>query len=471
MRNRAILGVMGLTVVAMLFPATPVRASITVLDQYNLGENDPGAVVGGIAANPTIDAVGTNHLQRGGSPTYSGSTRAPGSTLAVDFNGVNQWYSLGAPLTTAVDDFGMDLWLRPDSVATTTFMHNGYIAANLDGYGIMILGGAYQGHFPGRSMVGIAAVQTGNWTHLALVRTGGTAPLYINGHPSGATATAAPAAPTTAFSLAATHTGGTPFDGLLDQARVFTFDAGQFNPLTDLPYVSPFQVMGHYRLGEHDAGAGAGLPGAASSIDETGAFPLSKSGSPTYSADVPIQNSPRSTLSLQLSGADVDGYSAASVLTTANDNYILEAWVKPDSTTDNGIVAYNGNSGSSGFGLMEYNGRWQGLHGGLAFLDFGAPVETGVWHHLAMVRDNGITRLYVDGRQQGTTFNFVPGIPKGNFLVGSGFDGLVDEVRLSLFTGPFDVGMLTYVPEPSTFALLGLGFTGLLGFRWRRRRK
>ena len=96
----------------------------------------------------------------------------------------------------------------------------------------------------------------------------------------------------------------------------------------------------------------------------------------------------------------------------------------------------------------------------------------------AFVREMGQTKLYVDGVAFGPTLTSGLNTPNGWFMVGGNpgnaveaFDGQLDEIRLSRFTGPFDPSMLLrepiLIPEPATLAILALGVAPLL----RRRRR
>src|SRR5437899_1963704 len=110
--------------------ATRSHATVTNAAWYRLGENDPGAASGQIVNSTTMDFVGTNHLKRFGSPRYTNavSTDAAklGSTLAVRFDGVSQFYS-NAVVTTARNNFGIEAWARilTTNQGTYVIAHNG----------------------------------------------------------------------------------------------------------------------------------------------------------------------------------------------------------------------------------------------------------------------------------------------------------------------------------------------------------
>ena len=185
---------------------------------------------------------------------------------------------------------------------------------------------------------------------------------------------------------------------------------------------------------------------------------------------------------MDFTGVDGTQFSAGPVLTTQTDNYVLEAWVNATSTTGVDIVAYNGNTSNAGFGLIRNGSEWQALHGGVAVLDFDAPVTLDEWTHLALVREGGLSRLFVNGLQVGPSLANGMNLPAGNFMIGGNpnlagesFAGLIDEVRLSLLNGAFTTQMLLLnenvvlipIPEPAALSLILLGGAAL-GIRRRR---
>lgn len=112
---------------------------------YRLGEEDQNAGSGVTVTSPTSDSAGANPLQPFGSPVYT-SAVAPdasaqvASDLGVQLNG-NGRYLSNAIVTSVVDNFGIEAWVRPDEVSSTYqfVAYNGNTANN--GWGIAWQGG------------------------------------------------------------------------------------------------------------------------------------------------------------------------------------------------------------------------------------------------------------------------------------------------------------------------------------------
>ncbi len=193
---------------------------------------------------------------------------------------------------------------------------------------------------------------------------------------------------------------------------------------------------------------------------------------------------------------------------TGNESYTVAAWFQADTSSlpgdadPKGIIGW-GNYGSvrqvNALRLFQDNGfrhYWWG-----ADLDAsdaqvagqGVDVDDGQWHHITATYDQltGLRTLYLNGQllvqdspgpNGATAANFAIGRTCTFCAGGEFFDGLLDDVAVfdvalsadqvatvmggdfSAFGGP--------VPEPSTYALAGLGALGvLLGARRRVRAK
>ena len=76
---------------------------------------------------------------------------------------------------------------------------------------------------------------------------------------------------------------------------------------------------------------------------------MKKYGSPTYTADA----APGSSLAMNFTGAEGEYFSADISVGAPNDNFILEAWVRPNRITDEPMfIVYNGGGDRDGYGLI-----------------------------------------------------------------------------------------------------------------------
>ena len=204
-----------------------------------------------------------------------------------------------------------------------------------------------------------------------------------------------------------------------------------------------------YHLGDLDTNAANNVV-VTNSSDYTGGTSLNAVGSPTYSTDVPADYPLIDTYSMNFTGAN---YATAAVVTNLTDNFGVSAWVKVRTTTGaNRAIVYNGDTTSNGWGLYQIGNTFQGLFGGVTMIG-NAPIQTDVWTHLALVRQQGVTTLYVNGIASGTDAS-APNSPSGLFALGVApsaltnefFDGLIDEVAVFTFgAGEFSTNDLSFV--------------------------
>ncbi|WP_028605800.1 LamG domain-containing protein [Ottowia thiooxydans] len=205
-----------------------------------------------------------------------------------------------------------------------------------------------------------------------------------------------------------------------------------------LPAWGAINVIAHYSLGEADSGAANNAVVASGTQPTTGATTLPVIGAPQYSNAGAPQPRP-SRLSVQFNGS-TDGFRAPSVLTTASDNFGIEAWVRASSTAGSSQVVYNGDSSTSGGGIFRNGAYWGFLYGGQTLELTATPsVDLNTWTHLALVVSGGTSTLYKNGVAV-HTYAGPPAVPDGAFSIGVGatsngefFAGNVDEVRVFTF--------------------------------------
>jgi hypothetical protein len=234
-------------------------------------------------------------------------------------------------------------------------------------------------------------------------------------------------------------------------------------------------VVAYYRLGEADPGAMADSPVGTLTMD-SGMFGLNMNlvGNLSYSADVAPSAATATGSTLSISDPTAAGYAyIVPQLTTATDNFGIEGWFKLTDPTMVNVLAWNGNLGNpqSGWGLITYQGTLQGYYPQIALLDTGFTPTANEWFYVALVRDNGVAKIYINGTTPLTPTSadatpVEPAVLSALTTGGSadGMKGLLDEVRIFTFSpGAFDASKdLLIVPprEPVDLAIFQACSTG-----------
>ena len=218
--------------------AVPAQATVTVLNQWHLGEADVGASAGGAGAAATVDSVGGFNLNKVGTPVYAGDVPANiGSTLSMAFNGTaDQYQNASGVASTLTDNFGIEAWVKSNGSTSgnAAIAYNGN--SSNSGWGIYRFGGSYGLLYGGNIAANASPISTA-WTELALVRDNGTTTFYVNGVAS-STTTTGPNLPTGSVAIGGNPLGslspppqGVPqefFGGEIDEVRIFSFAPGAF---------------------------------------------------------------------------------------------------------------------------------------------------------------------------------------------------------------------------------------------------
>jgi hypothetical protein len=234
------------------------HATVTNVAYWRGGENDfPEATQG---SRITVDIAGTNNLQPWNTPQSTpgynqfgpyyatpanytvdvNATRAPGSSVNWDFDpGAGNTFT-GSAITTANANWGIQCY-------TTTqygyIMMNGNAGgAGSGGYGLFVHNGFYSAIMPGIAVLQGTVAPNGNWRNLALVNNNGTLELYVDGvldvysYPGGSQLFGAG----NKLTFGGTYNGSDYVgiaNGSIDEARLFTFEVGAFEPEDLLDYV------------------------------------------------------------------------------------------------------------------------------------------------------------------------------------------------------------------------------------------
>ncbi len=212
-------------------------------------------------------------------------------------------------------------------------------------------------------------------------------------------------------------------------------------------------VHHYYRMGENDSGQKPGV--AFTTRDVAGTKDITWAGGPFYSTAVSSEAAARVGSVYSMDFFSTGGpYGSATLLTNVTDNFGVEAWIYPTTTSGSHVMFYNGDPGSSGWGIRILNGTYEILFGGVIFTGGGVPVAN-TWTHVALVRASGVANLYVNGVSVINTA-LAPNPAVGTFSVGATpgtftdpWPGLLDEVRFFTFAaGQFSMNdLLRLAPD------------------------
>ena len=124
------------------------------------------------------------------------------------------------------------------------------------------------------------------------------------------------------------------------------------------------------------------------------------------------------------------------------DDFTWECWVYPSVSSSAALIMGNYNStGTGAYAMLYQSGDWRlfwDTSAGTLIITGYGYISQGVWYHVAVVRDSGTFRLYIDGTQRGTSATSLDlNSTDRDFYIGSDqngswdINGYIDEVRVS----------------------------------------
>lgn len=189
-------------------------------------------------------------------------------------------------------------------------------------------------------------------------------------------------------------------------------------------------------------------------------------------------------LSMQYTGTSTGFFGLyRNTINTTVDNVAYDLWLKPTSSSGTKYVVSHGYTAGSGAGFaLIQNGSNIEVHmNGSAVIT--AALSINSWQQVAVVRDSGVTTLYINGSSVGTSsatptsdasslldFGMAQGV--GGSLA---YFGFIDEARFLTWSGTdnlalTDLNYVSAIPEPSTYAVMaGAAMLGLA--IWQRRKR
>jgi hypothetical protein len=383
------------------------------------------------------DAIGSNN------GTVNGATlttdRFGNANSAYSFDGVDDFITVPSGAFLA---YTISVWVKFDSSPSdrgvVTFSNGSSAASPFGAWSHQIRTNS-TGNFRHYSVVpgavnldGSTVASQNEWYHVAISADAtGQMKLYVNGVPDA-----------TPVNTAGLWTGGTHFhfgngsgfganllNGAIDEVKIFNTQLSDaevladFNDTTTPPSSSPIAYYPFNGNANDAAGSNNGtVNGATLTTDRFG--------------------NPNSAYSFD--GVN-DVISFNSPFTTSTDNFTITAWVKRASASSGGQIVSNGRNPGNGFPASEYDGYSYGTGGGSLAANYhaviapegGCPPQGTGWDFTALVRESGVTKLYLNGVQCPNTFTNAPFTPTQNAFIGalngnniSPFEGAIDDVKI-----------------------------------------
>ena len=170
--------------------------------------------------------------------------------------------------------------------------------------------------------------------------------------------------------------------------------------------------------------------------------------------------------SVDFDGSDVAYTDNSSNYTLGTGDFTLEYWFKADTIPSSGnysnLVDYSDNDWST---RIQPDGTHQYMSGGSARITSTTSLGKDQWHHIAIVRSSGTSRMYVNGVQEGGTYSDSTNYNFTLFYMGrrengvNPYDGKISNLRLVVGTAVYTSSF-----RPPTEPLTNITNTKLLCF-------
>ena len=362
---------------------------------------------------------------------------------SVDFDGNDRLIlASDAVLSPNNQDFTFEVWLYPDAAWGGSFDSVYYNEPG--GAGGFWLG-AYQGDWVVRTggttnhITIDPAPPVGQWTHVAITRTGGYMRVYYNGAEKGTVSNS------TNWLTGATYIGddggGSTYNGYMSNLRFIKGTAlytNHFAPPTD-----PLTNVTNTKLlccqSNASVTTAAVAPGS-----------ITTNGDPTASdSQYPFPFYSNGGFGVNFDGAtDGDALTVADFPNFLTNDFTVECYIMPDNVSggiDTIMDTYQNSSSTGAWWALHQNnnGFYWGRNNANPISTSG-NISNGTWYHIAMVRNGTNFTMYLNGSSIGTyteSYNYSDGGSETRTLSigrqhnpGSGrqYDGKISNVRITI---------------------------------------
>ena len=362
------------------------------------------------------------------------------SSLLCDGTGDWLTFPTHADFDFGAGDLTIDLWMRPADITDV----------NIIGWGNTVAGAIYINasnklvfySSAVNQIIGGTTIVVNTWNHVRLVRSGTIFYLYLNGVLEG---DAEPATQT--YDQAVLYIGGTgganPFNGHIDGVRILKGTNLRAIIAQDFPFNSTRNTSD---LLINFDGVDAATAYVTDDVVERTVTFLS-------TAQLDSAERRRGETSLRTGLTTTAGVTipSAADLALGTTDFTIEFHIMPNSITGTQLIWDQRNAGTSVFPAIYMLSNTMRLYVNGADRIISSTIMTiGAWFHIVVERTAGVTRMYIDGVQEGADYtdanNYgqnILGLGDATYVTGNSFDGWLDGIRQNsneaIYNGDFGV--------------------------------
>jgi len=338
------------------------------------------------------------------------------------------------PLAVGAGDFTIEGWFNTSNVsssAATIFKHYASPGTN-DILEIRLVTNTVTVRY--RVSGGVEAALTSGtitaeqWYHVAFVRNSGVVKGYLNGTEFGsASFTGNLVATTTTTTIGCDQSGTSNFTGDISNFRFVKGTAVYTSAFTP-PTAPPTNIANTSLLCNF---TNAGI------FDQTAKNILETVGD----AKVSTAQYKYGTGSVVFDGTGDYLIAPSKICDFGTGNFTVEGWIRVSNTTGAKFIADSRSTGSdAGFGLLLEDSTGYKLRvyrNGGYLITSSSTISSNTWYHVAFVRNNSNSFLYIDGTQVANSSDTNSYIQAGSFRIGAGwnngdfFNGYIDDLRIT----------------------------------------
>jgi len=407
------------------------------------------------------------------------STNLPFGERSVYFDGSGDYLTFPEP--TLSGDFTLETWVQPTSLTGTRLLFSSSSQSNVQIPRIQTNGGVYvyiNGTQLNAGSTATALANTNEWHHFALTRSGTTVYAFVDGEEIWNTtfSSSFKVGVLGAFFLSGSLYTTNPyyFGGYASNTRIVNGTAlytAAFTPPTEpLTAVSGTSLLTCQDAVFQDNSGNAHaitVNGNAEASTNIPFAPVTTYGVQQYLDDA-------FTVSPQGGSGYFDGTgdylnSSASMTIPTNGDFTIECWVYATTQTNQGVIQLSTTNSIADFDIfismypnLEF--QWGYSSGNNYVSTTGSKFPIRTWLHVAMVRNSGTTKLYINGVDSGGTVSSTTAYTITNMFVGSYystsnlFNGYISDARVingtALYTSNFTPPTAPLTPVSGTSLLL-----------------